>query len=116
MTPIDKRQNLPLTEAAFYILLSIAYEPKHGYAILKEVETLSEGRILFSTGTLYGGLKRFLEGGWIHRVRGKEEECGQRPRKAYALTDKGRRILDAEIARLQTLVKTARIRAAHAER
>jgi DNA-binding PadR family transcriptional regulator len=104
----------PLTEAAFYILLSLATGPKHGYAILKEVESLSGGRILFSTGTLYGGLKRFLEWDWIRRTGGKEQDEAGRPRKAYSLTEKGRRILDAEIARLQSLVKTARIRTVRA--
>ena len=112
MTSIEKRP--PLTEAAFYILLSLASGPKHGYAILKEVESLSGGRILFSTGTLYGGLKRFLEWDWIRRAGGKEQDETGRPRKAYSLTEKGRRILDVEIARLQDLVKTARIRTARA--
>ena len=109
MAPIDERQNLPLTEAAFYILLCLASGPKHGYAILKGVETLSEGRILLSTGTLYGGLKRFLKWDWIRRVNGKEADGSGRPRKGYALTEKGRLILNAEIARLKNLVKTARI-------
>jgi DNA-binding PadR family transcriptional regulator len=115
MGSIDERQNSPLTEAAFYILLSLASGAKHGYAILKEVETLSDGRILFSTGTLYGGLKRFLEWDWIRRVRGKEGDETGRPRKAYALTEKGRRILDAEITRMQSLVRTARARTARAD-
>jgi DNA-binding PadR family transcriptional regulator len=114
MPSIDRSGNPPLTEAAFYILLSLASGPKHGYAILKEVEELSQGRILFSTGTLYGGLKRFLEWDWIRRVHKPEEDGTGRPRKAYALTEKGRRILNAEIARLQILVKTARIRTARA--
>jgi DNA-binding PadR family transcriptional regulator len=113
MASIDDRRKPPLTEAAFYILLSLASGPKHGYAILKEVETLSDGRILFSTGTLYGGLKRFLAWDWIRRTHEKGEGDSDRPRKAYALTDKGRRILDAEIARLQDLVRTARVRTAH---
>jgi DNA-binding PadR family transcriptional regulator len=109
-----ERRTQPLTEAAFYILLSLAAGPKHGYAILKEVEALSGGRILFSTGTLYGGLKRFLKWGWIRRVPARGEAESDRPRKAYALTEEGQRILDAEVARLQTLIKTARIRTARA--
>jgi DNA-binding PadR family transcriptional regulator len=114
MAANEERRAPPLTEAAFYILLSLASGPRHGYAILKEAEALSGGRILLSTGTLYGALKRFLEWDWIRRVAGKNEPESDRPRKAYALTEKGRRILDAEIARLQTLVKTARIRTARA--
>ena len=112
MTPFKSRQPEPLTEAAFYILLSLAAGPKHGYAILKEVESLSQGRILFSTGTLYGGLKRFLQRDWIRRVGGKGKDESGRPRKEYTLTDTGRRILQAEVARMQTLIRAARIRSA----
>jgi DNA-binding PadR family transcriptional regulator len=112
MTPLDDRRPEPLSEAAFYILLSLASGPRHGYAILKDVETLSRGRILFSTGTLYGALKRFLQWDWIRRVRGRGEDETGRPRKEYALTAEGRRILDAEVSRLQSLVKTARARTA----
>jgi DNA-binding PadR family transcriptional regulator len=112
MTPLESRQPEPLSEAAFYILLSLAAGPKHGYAILKEVESLSHGRILFSTGTLYGGLKRFLQRDWIRRVRGKGKDESGRPRKEYKLTDAGRRILQAEVARMQTLIRAARTRSA----
>ncbi|MBN1440634.1 MAG: helix-turn-helix transcriptional regulator [Anaerolineales bacterium] len=115
MTPTGENSNGPLTEAAFYILLSLAPGPRHGYAILKGVEGLSQGRIRLSTGTLYGGLKRFLESEWIRRVPGKDGGTTDRPRKAYALTGKDRQILTAEIARLQNLVRTARIRTARAE-
>ncbi len=50
------------------ILLSLAPGPKHGYAILKEVETLSDGRVKLSTGTLYGAIERLLDQDWIRRV------------------------------------------------
>ena len=59
---------LPLSEAVFFILLSLAPGPRHGYAILKEVATLSQERVNLSTGTLYGALKRMLEQNWIERV------------------------------------------------
>lgn len=99
------KNDLPLTEATFFILLSLAPTPKHGYAILKEVEALSSGRIVFSTGTLYGALKRLLEQEWIQR---EEDDNTDRSRKTYSLTQKGRHILMAEVARLQTLVQAAR--------
>lgn len=99
---------LPLTEATFYILLSLASERKHGYAIMKEVRILSDNRVVLSTGTLYGALKRLLELGWIKRVN--DSENGKRARQAYALTDAGRRVLDAEVTRLKTLVSTAQQR------
>jgi DNA-binding PadR family transcriptional regulator len=97
----------PLTEATFFILLSLAPAPKHGYAILKEVKALSNGRVVFSTGTLYGAIRRLLEQGWIKRVTDPEPNPTDRERKAYALTDKGRRVVNAETERLRSLLRTA---------
>ncbi len=101
-------EKLPLSETTFYILLALAPAPKHGYAIMKEVSALSDGRIALSTGTLYGALKRLLEAGWIEPVRERGVRQSARPRRAYALTDLGRRVLNGEIERLQSLVKAAR--------
>ena len=98
----------PLTEATFFILLSLSPSPKHGYAIMKEVKMLSKGRIVFSTGTLYGALRRLLEQGWIKRVSDPEPNPTDRERKAYALTEKVRKVLNAEIERLQSLLNTAK--------
>jgi DNA-binding PadR family transcriptional regulator len=97
----------PLTEATFFILLSLADGPRHGYAIMKSAEALSDTRVRLSTGTLYGAIKRLLEGGWIARA---EEAAGenQRDRQAYSLTDTGRAILSAEVRRLESLVKLSR--------
>jgi DNA-binding PadR family transcriptional regulator len=104
---MDVQANLPLREATFYILLSLVAAPKYGYAIMKDTERLSEGRVILSTGTLYGAIRRFLDQGWIKRsAAGSGIENG-RERKAYQLTDLGRRILNAETARLQSLVKVA---------
>lgn len=101
----------PLTETTFFILLSLSPEPKHGYAIMKDVQALSEGRVLLSTSTLYSALKRLLEQRWIKRVDDPVENGTARERKAYVLTDQGRRVLKAETARLQKLVSTAQLRA-----
>lgn len=100
-------EELPLTEATFYILLSLSPKPKHGYAMMKDVERLSDGRMRLSTGTLYGAIKRLLEKGWIKRVDDPVNEAGGRGRKAYVLTRHGRRILNAEVDRLESLVETA---------
>ena len=97
----------PLTEATFFILLSLSPAPKHGYAIMKEVKELSNGRIVFSTGTLYGAIRRLLEQGWIKRAADPEPNPTERERKAYALTDKGRRVVNGEIERLRSLLITA---------
>jgi DNA-binding PadR family transcriptional regulator len=101
--------NLPLTEVTFYILLSLSRQPRHGYAIMKDTRSLSDQRVDLSTGTLYGAIKRLLEQGWITRVNDGDKTDG-RDRKAYALTDLGRRILDAEVDRLNTMVTAAHLR------
>jgi DNA-binding PadR family transcriptional regulator len=100
---------LPLTEATFYILLSLSAGRKHGYAILKDVSTLSDATLELSTSTLYGALGRMQEQGLIERVEnGPTANSGPGlPRKAYQLTDLGRRMLDAEMVRLRRLVQAA---------
>jgi DNA-binding PadR family transcriptional regulator len=102
--------SLPLTEPTFFILLSLAPAPNHGYGIMKTVEQLSDSRIKLSTGTLYGALKRLLDDDWIERVDDDEPDPSEngRPRKAYRLTRLGRRRLEAETARLERMVATAR--------
>jgi DNA-binding PadR family transcriptional regulator len=97
----------PLREPTFYILLSLSPGPKHGYAILKSVEDLSDSQVLLSTGTLYGALKRLLDQGWIQRVDDPIPNGTERERKAYLLTDLGYQILNAEIARMKKLVTVA---------
>ena len=91
------------------VLLSLAEQPRHGYSILKDVERMSEGRMALSTGTLYGALQRLLKQGWIERF---EEDEGTRDRRAYRLTTQGRRILQAEVARMKQLTKLASLRTA----
>jgi len=108
---MDYNENLPLSEAVFFILLSLLPGPKHGYAIMKDVEALSNSRVSLSTGTLYGALKRLLDAGWVRRVEDRGDETG-RERKAYALTQLGKGILEAETARMQILVAMTRERSA----
>jgi DNA-binding PadR family transcriptional regulator len=110
--PIQLEDELPLTEATFFILLSLAPEPKHGYAIMKDVEGLSESRVRLSTSTLYGAIKRLLDKGWIRRIESEAGDQDGRERKYYQLTRLGRRILEAEAERLEHLVAVARLRAA----
>lgn len=106
-TNSDSQSFLPLTEATFFILLSLFSGPKHGYAIMKEVAQISDGRITFSTGTLYGALKRLLNQGWIAR-NGEDKDNSDksdRNRKDYILTALGKEILTSEIARMRNLVQ-----------
>lgn len=110
MTPTsDPASFLPLTPAAFHILLTLADGEKHGYAIMQEVAVLSGGQIRLGPGTLYGTIKRLLADGWI-------EECDERPdpaldderRRYYRLSALGSRVVRAEAERLSRLVEAAR--------
>ena len=98
---------LPLTEATFYVLLSLSTGRKHGYAILKNVSTLSNTTVELSTSTLYGALGRMQEQGLIERVANELEATAAPglPRKAYQLTDLGRSMLEAELSRLRRMVQ-----------
>jgi DNA-binding PadR family transcriptional regulator len=100
---------LPLTEAVLLILLSLAEHPRHGYSILKDVEEVSGGRVVLSTGTLYGALRRLLDEDWIERF---EEADTTRGRQAYRLTTLGRRTLQTEVSRMKQLTHVASLRAA----
>jgi DNA-binding PadR family transcriptional regulator len=102
----------PLTEPVLLILLSLSERPRHGYSILKDVEEVSAGRVVLSTGTLYGALRRLLDDGWIERF---EENDTSRGRQAYRLSAKGRRTLQAEVSRLKQLTRVAGLRAARKE-
>jgi DNA-binding PadR family transcriptional regulator len=85
-------------------LLSLAHGRKHGYAIMKEVEELSNGKIVLSNGTLYGALTRLLDQGLIERLSVDEPPESGRPRKAYSLSQDGRGVLNAEISRLENML------------
>lgn len=105
MNPVDL---LPLREPTFYILLSLAPGDKHGYAILKDVENLSSGKLRLGTGTLYGALSRLLDQGLIAPVDAPGGGPG-RPRRAYRLTGDGRSVLAAEVERMERLLAAARL-------
>ena len=104
---MDAKNSLPLTEATFFILLCLSPGPKHGYAIMKGVNQMSGGRITFSTGTLYGALKRLLDQQWIVRNGEEDEGDNSRSRKDYELTELGREILNAEVTRMKDVVQLA---------
>lgn len=108
--PSDPLSYLPLTESTFYILLSLAPDKKHGYAIMQDVAELSGQKVTLSTSTLYTALGRLLEQGLIERTSEEPEKHPGLPRKAYVLTANGRRVLEAETNRLQGLVTAARLR------
>lgn len=108
----------PLREPTFFILLALSKGRKHGYAILKDVETLSEGRVILSTGTLYGALSRLLEQGVIRKSfddndqkssasRTSSSSADVRERKYYELTQFGRRVLEVDINRMGKILAMA---------
>ncbi len=107
----DPRDHLPLTPAVLHILLALADQERHGYGIMLEVERLTDGRFRPGSGTLYGTIKRLLSARLI-------AESGERPdpgidderRRYYRLTSLGRRVLEAEVARLRQVVGIAKIK------
>src|SRR5689334_19625352 len=97
----------PLTEPVLLILLSLAEKPRHGYSLMKDIESLSNGRVRLSTGTLYGALRRLLEDLWIERF---DQDDTSREKQAYRLTPAGRKHLHAELERMRQLTRTATAR------
>ena len=93
-------ENIALTEAVFYILLSLE-KPLHGYGIMQNAEKLSNGRVKLAAGTLYGAINTRLEKGWITSVPG---ESGDR-KKQYVITESGKSAVLAELSRLRELVE-----------
>ena len=91
--------NNALTEATYYILLSLV-TPLHGYGIMQRVAEISSGRLTISAGTLYGALSTLMDRGWIAQL----EVVADSRRKEYAITDAGRAVLTAELSRLEELV------------
>ncbi len=103
-----------MTASAFYILLSLSTEDRHGYDILKDVALSSAGRVKMGPGVLYTTLKRMLEAGLITEVEGKRAAEDDSRRRYYRLTRTGRAELAAELERLEHTLKIARARRARA--
>ena len=100
---------LPLPSATFHILMALASEDRHGYAIIQDVAARTSGSLKLSAGTLYRSIQRMLEQGLIveTRERPAPEEDDER-RRYYRITPFGVRVAQAEARRLQQLVKLAR--------
>ena len=105
----DPQALLPLTPAMFHVLLALADGDRHGYAIIKDVAARTDGAVALGTGTLYGIVKRLLaEGLAVESRRRPAAADDDQRRRYYRLTDFGRRVVDAETARLEAMVKAAR--------
>lgn len=96
-------ENIVLTEAVYYILLSLL-EPMHGYGIMQNVSKLSKGRVNLAAGTLYGAINNMLEKGWIKGLPGEHNSR----RKEYKITERGKTVLETEFERLRELVRNGR--------
>jgi DNA-binding PadR family transcriptional regulator len=105
---------LPLPAPVFHILLSLGDGERHGYALKREIARRTEGKLNLAAGALYGSINRMLERGLI-------EESGDRPdphldderRRYYRLTPFGRKVVQAEAARMRELVHLAVARFGH---
>lgn len=100
----------PLTPAMFHVLLALAGDDLHGYAILKEVELRTGGEVKLSTGTLYGIIKRLLNDGLIIERRERHSAHDDERRRYYRLTARGREVAAAEAERLEKVLALARSR------
>jgi DNA-binding PadR family transcriptional regulator len=100
----------PLTPAMFHVLLALAGDDLHGYAILKEVELRTGGKVRLSTGTLYGIIKRLVSDGLIVELRSRPSETDDERRRYYRLTARGRQVATAEAERMNEILSVARSR------
>jgi DNA-binding PadR family transcriptional regulator len=98
------RKTTPLTEASFYILVSLA-EPLHGYGVMQKVMELSRSRVSLGPGTLYGALTNLVSQGLIEAVDG----VGGDRKKMYRLTEEGRTIAEHEVHRMEELTRHGRM-------
>ncbi len=99
----------PLTPPMFHVLLALAGDDLHGYAILKEVELATGGKVQLSTGTLYGIIKRLLADGLIAELRTRPAVADDDERRRYyRLTARGRDVAAAEAQRMNEIVAIAK--------
>ena len=91
-----------LTEAVFYILLSL-HEPMHGYALMQNIENLTEGRVALGPGTLYGAINSLVQKRWITAL----SKTVDTRKKEYIVTDSGHAALLKEVERLGELLRNS---------
>ena len=106
---MPKQKLNPLPSAAFHILLSLADEDLHGYAIMRRVEEQTDGQMRMGPGTLYSSLQALLEEGFIEEIaESPEHEPGNDRRRCYRLTKSGRKLAETEATRMADLLRVAR--------
>ena len=109
MTGPDPDSLLPLPVAVFHILIALADRDRHGYSIMQDVASRTDGKVQLSAGTLYSSIRRMLEQGMIEELReSPDPDSSDERRRYYTLTRCGRRVAAAEAERLQGLLRQAR--------
>lgn len=99
---------LPLPPATFHILLALSGGDRHGYAIIGDVETRTNGELRLSAGTLYRSVARMVEQGFITEVAKRRTAADDERRRYYRITSFGTAVARAEMRRLTQLVRLAR--------
>jgi DNA-binding PadR family transcriptional regulator len=108
---VPKRKLDPLPAAAFQIMLALAAGDLHGYAIMRQVEEQTGGRLRLGPGTLYGSIQALLEGKVIEEVDGPENtEARSERRRYYRLTVAGRKMARSEAEKMADVLRVARAR------
>jgi len=104
-----KKSNTPLTPAVLHILLALSTEERHGYGIMKQVESDSQGKVKMGPGTLYGSIGRMIEAGLIRESDKKvDPEMDDERRIYYKITGLGQGTLEAELERYREVVAVAK--------
>ncbi len=106
--PADR--SLPLSPAVFHILLALADDDRHGYAIMRDVDERTGGVVRVGPGMLYGSIKWLLADGYLEESPRRAKAGDDERRRYYRLTAAGRDLLKAEAARLEAAVGHARAR------
>lgn len=109
LSSLDPNDLLPLPVAMFHILVAVADQDRHGYAIMQEVAARTNGALKLSPGTLYGSIRRMLDLNLILELNDRErpKEDDER-RRYYRITAFGRSVAQAEAKRLSALLRQAR--------
>src|SRR5687767_9513956 len=104
----DPSEFVPLPTATFHILLALREEEKHGYAIMRDVESMSDGAVKIGPGTMYGSIKRMLASGLIEESDERPDpEMDDERRRYYRCTGLGAQVCQVEVERLTKLLKNA---------
>ena len=116
MTPKTRRTDdqLPLSPPVFYILLAVADQERHGYAIMQEVERRTDGKVRLLPGSLYSTIKRMLSASLVEECEGSlPAAADDERRRYYRITKLGREVAAAEADRMATLIQLARDKRLH---